>query len=178
MLRSVGFSLACNKQINSKYTTTFMFVQEPYREQRFNVSKNVLLLHCFVNRHNMHRSLNFMTGCKLFCGLQIPVQANTFRLVSISGLNVDWCVYPDTDPANRLSAFPAAVKPAPFATRVLISLQPDQEGKKLMFLSELREFPSAPCLPRKKLDDSLRLDIIEIARVPDIFPCFFPSWSV
>ena len=29
---------------------------------------------------------------------------------------------------------------------VLISPQPDQEGNKLMFLSEWREFPSAPCL--------------------------------
>jgi len=31
-------------------------------------------------------------------------------------------------------------------TGVLISPQPDQEGNKLMFLSEWREFPSAPCL--------------------------------
>jgi len=36
----------------------------------------------------------------------------------------------------------------------------------LMFLSEWREFPSAPCLPRKKkLGDSSRLDVVEIARV-------------
>jgi len=35
----------------------------------------------------------------------------------------------------------------------------------LMFLSEWREFPSAPCLAKKKLDDSLRLDVIESARV-------------
>jgi len=34
----------------------------------------------------------------------------------------------------------------------------------LMFLSELREFPSAPCLAGKKIDDSLRLDVVEIAR--------------
>jgi len=34
-----------------------------------------------------------------------------------------------------------------------------------MFLSEWREFPSAPCLAgKKKLDDSSRLDV-EIARV-------------
>jgi len=48
-----------------------------------------------------------------------------------------------------------------------------------MFLSELREFPSAPCLAekKKKLDDSSRLDVVEIARVPDILPSFFPSWS-
>jgi len=40
-----------------------------------------------------------------------------------------------------------------------------------MFLSEWREFPSAPCLAgEKKLDDSSRLDVVEIARVPDMLP--------
>jgi len=28
-----------------------------------------------------------------------------------------------------------------------------------------------------KLDDSSRLDVVEIARVPDMLPSFFPSWS-
>ena len=47
-----------------------------------------------------------------------------------------------------------------------------------MFLSEWREFPSAPCLAgKKKLDDSSRLDVVEIARVPDMLPTLFPSWS-
>jgi len=35
----------------------------------------------------------------------------------------------------------------------------------LLFLSEWREFPSAPCLVEKKLNDSLRLDVVEIALV-------------
>jgi len=35
----------------------------------------------------------------------------------------------------------------------------------LMFLSEKREFASAPCLAGKKNDDSSRLDVVEIARV-------------
>ena len=36
----------------------------------------------------------------------------------------------------------------------------------LMFLSEWREFSSVPCLAGKKnLDDSLRPDVVEIARV-------------
>jgi len=35
----------------------------------------------------------------------------------------------------------------------------------LMFLSELREFLSVPYLAEKKLDDSLGLDVVEIARV-------------
>ena len=35
----------------------------------------------------------------------------------------------------------------------------------LMFLSELRDFPSAPCLAGKRNLDSLRLDVVEIARV-------------
>ena len=47
-----------------------------------------------------------------------------------------------------------------------------------MFLSEWREIPSAPCLAgEKKLDDSSRLDVVEIARVPDMLPSWFPSWS-
>jgi len=37
-----------------------------------------------------------------------------------------------------------------YITGVLISPEADQEGNKLMFLSELREFPSALCLARKK----------------------------
>jgi len=47
-----------------------------------------------------------------------------------------------------------------------------------MFLSEWRDFLSAPCLARKKkLDDSSRLDVAEIARVPDMLPSLFSSWS-
>jgi len=47
-----------------------------------------------------------------------------------------------------------------------------------MFQSEWREFPSAPYLAgKKKLDESSRLDVVEIARVPDILPNLFPSWS-
>jgi len=49
-----------------------------------------------------------------------------------------------------------------------------------MFLSEWREFPSEPCLAEGKkhthtLDDSLGLDVVEIARVPDMLPSLFPS---
>ena len=50
------------------------------------------------------------------------------------------------------------------STGVLINPQPDQEGKHLMVLSEWREFPSAPCLAGKKLDDGSRLHVVEIAR--------------
>jgi len=46
-----------------------------------------------------------------------------------------------------------------------------------MFLSEWREFPSAPCLAGEKIDDNSRLDVAEIARVPDMLPRLFPSWS-
>jgi hypothetical protein len=43
-----------------------------------------------------------------------------------------------------------------------------------MFLSERREFPSAPCFTgKKKLNDSSRLDVVEIARVPDMLPSLF-----
>ena len=48
-----------------------------------------------------------------------------------------------------------------------------------MFPSEWREFPLAPCLAReeKKPDDSSRLGVVELARVPDMLPSFRPSWS-
>ena len=79
---------------------------------------------------------------------------------------------------------------------------------KLMFLSEWRQFLSAPCLAgadkflarpgrkqanvsvrmasisfgtlpcrKKKTDDSSRLDVVEIARVPGFLPRLFTSWS-
>jgi len=46
-----------------------------------------------------------------------------------------------------------------------------------MRLSEWREFPSAPCLAGGKKLDSSRLDVVEIARVHDMLPSLFPSWS-
>jgi hypothetical protein len=35
----------------------------------------------------------------------------------------------------------------------------------VMFLAAWRDFPSVPCLAGKKLDDSSRLIVVEIARV-------------
>ena len=47
-----------------------------------------------------------------------------------------------------------------------------------MFLSEWRDFPSAPSLAGGgELDDNSRVDVVEIARVPDMLPSLFPSWS-
>jgi len=61
---------------------------------------------------------------------------------------------------------------------VLIIPYSYQEENELMFLSEWREFPSAPCLAvEKKLDESSRLDVVEIARVSGMLPSLFPSWS-
>ena len=37
-------------------------------------------------------------------------------------------------------------------------------------------FGALPC-KKKKLDDSSRLDVVEIARLPDMLPSLFPSWS-
>jgi hypothetical protein len=36
---------------------------------------------------------------------------------------------------------------------------------------------SVPCKEKEKLDDGSRLDVVEIARVPDMFPSLFPSSS-
>jgi len=46
-----------------------------------------------------------------------------------------------------------------------------------MFLPEWREFPSTPCLAGENLNDNSRLDVAEIARVPDMLPNLFFSWS-
>jgi len=45
-----------------------------------------------------------------------------------------------------------------------------------MFLSEWRQFLSAPFLAEGEIDDSSRLDVVEIARIPDVLPSLFPSW--
>jgi len=37
-------------------------------------------------------------------------------------------------------------------------------------------FGALPC-KKKELDDSSRLDVVEIAGVPDMLPSLFPSWS-
>jgi hypothetical protein len=39
-------------------------------------------------------------------------------------------------------------------------------------------FGALPFRGGKKLDDSSRLDVVDIARVPDMLPSLFPSWSV
>jgi len=59
---------------------------------------------------------------------------------------------------------------------MLISPLPDQEGNKLMLLSEWREVPLVPCFAGKKLDDSSHLDVV-ILSVPDMLLSLFPSWS-
>jgi len=47
-----------------------------------------------------------------------------------------------------------------------------------MFLLEWREFPPASCPAEKKLlDDSWRLDGVEIVLIPDMLPDLFPFWS-
>jgi hypothetical protein len=47
-----------------------------------------------------------------------------------------------------------------------------------MFLSEWGEnFLQRLALQGKKLDDSSLLDVVEIARVRDMLPSLFPSWS-
>jgi len=43
-----------------------------------------------------------------------------------------------------------------------------------MFLSEWCGFPSAPYLAGKKKFDTSRLDVVEIAHVPEMLPSLFP----
>ena len=37
--------------------------------------------------------------------------------------------------------------------------------------------PLRKALREKKIDDSSRLDVVEISRIPDMLPSLFPSWS-
>jgi len=37
-------------------------------------------------------------------------------------------------------------------------------------------FGALPCRGGKKLDDSSRVDVVEIVGVPDMLPRLFPSW--
>jgi len=47
-----------------------------------------------------------------------------------------------------------------------------------MLLPKWCEFPSVPSLAGGGgLYDSSRLDVVEIARLPDMLPSLFPSWS-
>ena len=49
-------------------------------------------------------------------------------------------------------------------------------GRKQANVSVRISFGALPCI-KIKLDDSSRLDVVEIARVPDMLPSLFPSWS-
>ena len=52
-------------------------------------------------------------------------------------------------------------------------------GRKQANISIKMAWISFGALPRtkKELDDSSRLDVVEIARVSDMLPSLFPSWS-
>ena len=62
-------------------------------------------------------------------------------------------------------------------TGVLISLYPDQERNKLMFLSEWREFPSAPCVAGKKNLMTARVSMLLKSRasLTCFRACFLPG---
>ena len=64
-------------------------------------------------------------------------------------------------------------------TGVLISPYPDQEGNKLLFLSEWREFPSAPCLAGKKnlMTDRVSMLLKSRASLICFRACFLPGWA-
>ena len=55
---------------------------------------------------------------------------------------------------------------------VLISPKPDQEGNTLMFLSELREFPSAPCLAGKEKKNLMTARVSMLLKSRASLTCF------
>ena len=80
--------------------------------------------------------------------------------------------------AQRCLSAPRYIYIYIYYTGVLISPYPDQEGNKLMFLSEWREFPSAPCIAGKKHLVTARVSMLLKSRAsPDMLPNLFPSWS-
>jgi len=51
-------------------------------------------------------------------------------------------------------------------------------GRKQANVSVRMAWISFGALPwKKKIDDSTRVDVVEIAHVPDMLPSLFPSWS-
>ena len=46
-----------------------------------------------------------------------------------------------------------------------------------MFCQNGANFRRRLALQEKKIDDSSRLDVVEIEPVPDMLPSLFPSWS-
>jgi len=46
-----------------------------------------------------------------------------------------------------------------------------------MFCQNGANFLQRLALQGKKIDDGSRLNVLEIARVPDMLPSLFPSWS-
>jgi len=65
----------------------------------------------------------------------------------------------------------------PLCTGVLISPWPDQEENTLMFLSEWREFPSAPCLAGRKNLMTARVSMLlkSLASLACFRACFRPG---
>ena len=75
---------------------------------------------------------------------------------------------PAQPPTERVPGF------LPGDKSVLLSPQPDKEGNKLMFLSEWREFPSAPCLAGKKNLKTARVSMFFKSRAS--LTCFRASF--
>jgi len=53
---------------------------------------------------------------------------------------------------------------------------PGKEQANVSVRMVLISFGALPCR-KKKLENSSRLDVVEIARVPKMLPSLFPSWS-
>ena len=54
-------------------------------------------------------------------------------------------------------------------------VRPGRKQANVSVIMALISFGALPC--KKKVDDSSRLRVVEIARVPDMLPSLFPSWS-
>jgi hypothetical protein len=61
-------------------------------------------------------------------------------------------------------------------TGVLIVLSPTRKQANISVGTTRISFDALPCR-KEQLDDGSRLDVVEMARVPDMLLSLFPSWS-
>jgi hypothetical protein len=90
-------------------------------KKKVTVLGSLLLSYCFINQQNTYMSLNYVTGYRLNYGIQSPIEASTFPLVTICRPLLEG--YTDTSPADGISsalkrADLAPVKLSLFASKI------------------------------------------------------------
>ena len=113
------------------------------------------------------------------CAITFQLASTAIQLYLLAEVKVTCSLY-----INGMSAKQHLLKQSEYNTDISTVqgcwyvLSPDQEGNKLMFLSEWREFPSAPCLAGKRNLMTARVSMLLKSRASlNMLPSLFPSWS-